>query len=156
MISVRVFQSFLILVVFLFTYNLRAAEKEIRFEKKKLKLNLQIITVEIADSNEKAERGLMYRRQLNENDGMLFVFDDERLRSFWMKNTFIDLDIGFFSGEKVLLEVHQMKASKSEINLHPDSCETKKPSQFVLEMSRGWYTKHNIKVGTKFSFLSKK
>lgn len=133
-----------------------ANEITIKFEKKAIKIGKQKINVEIADTNEKAERGLMYRKHLKENEGMLFIFPDEARRSFWMKNTFIDLDIGFFDKNKTLIEVYEMKASNSELNLTPDSCETKKSAQFALEMSRGWFKKYNIKVGEKFEFSTSK
>lgn len=152
----KFYLAFLFFVILLLSSLVKSDVKQMTFEKRKLKLDSKIISVEIADTEEKAERGLMYRKHLNENEGMLFVFKDERPRSFWMKNTFVDLDIGFFSKEQILVEIHQMTASKSELTIHPDSCDTKKPAQFALEMSRGWFAKHNIKVGTKFNFSAKK
>lgn len=129
---------------------------DIKFEKKTLNLANNFIIVELADSNEKTERGLMYRKSLNENEGMLFVFPNESRRSFWMKNTFINLSIAFFDRNKTIIEIYDMKASASELTNSPDSCETKKKAQFALEMSRGWFKKHNIKVGDKFNFASSK
>jgi uncharacterized membrane protein (UPF0127 family) len=133
-----------------------STEANINFEKNNLKLGPHKIMVEIADTDKKTQRGLMFRRHLKENEGMLFIFKDERHRSFWMKNTFIDLSIGFFSSKRELTEIYDMLASKSELTTHPDSCETKKPAQFALEMSRGWFEKHNIKVGTKLEISTRK
>jgi uncharacterized membrane protein (UPF0127 family) len=148
---------FRFLVFFCFFVHFCFADEVLtKFEKRAIRIGKQKINVEIADTNEKAERGLMYRKYLKENDGMLFVFPDEARRSFWMKNTFIDLNIGFFDKNKTLIEIYEMKASNSELNLTPDSCETKKSAQFALEMSRGWFKRHNIKVGEKFEFSTSK
>jgi hypothetical protein len=127
-----------------------------KFEKKIIKLSHNKVIVEIADTNEKAEQGLMYRKTLGKNEGMLFIFPNEEKRNFWMKNTFIDLSIAFFDSSKILTETCDMKASSSELIVKPESCETVRPAKFALEMSRGWFRKHNIKVGEKFQFTTNK
>jgi uncharacterized membrane protein (UPF0127 family) len=147
----------IIAIFFLFRGSLLAAkEAEIQFKRQVIKLANQRISVEIADTDEKSERGLMYRKSLKKNEGMLFVFPNEQKRSFWMKNTFIDLSVAFFDSNRILTEIHDMKASSSELTIHPDSCESKKPAQFALEMSRGWFKNHSIKVGTKLEISTSK
>ena len=64
---------------------------EVIYKKKK-----PIIVVEIAKTEQQHAQGLMFRNKLNKNEGMLFVFNEERILEFWMKNTLIDLDIGYF------------------------------------------------------------
>jgi uncharacterized protein len=63
--------------------------------------------VEIADTPEGQSYGLMYRTELEENRGMLFIFDQERQLSFWMKNTFIPLDIIFIDSDGTINTIHE-------------------------------------------------
>lgn len=130
------------------------AHAEIKFPKEKIKLGGKTITVEVARSNEQLAHGLMYRTQMGENDGMIFVFPDVDTRSFWMKNTFIPLSIGFFDEDKILVDIQDMEAVKSEMVTTPPSYVSAKPAKYALEMNRGWFLKNSIKVGAKFEGLS--
>lgn len=111
-----------------------------------------IIKVEVADTPETRRRGLMYRRSLPENHGMLFVFPSERPLSFWMKNTWIPLSIGFFNSKRELLNVHEMEP-ESILFRSPKSYKSVAPAQYALEMNKGWFKKNNIKRGTKFEWI---
>lgn len=144
--------TLLVLLLLIATPRSLLAKTEIRFEKKKISIQGKIITVELADNEEKSQLGLMYRTKLNENEGMLFVFDDESVKNFWMKNTFIPLSIGFFDKNKTLVDVQDMEPVKSELQTNIPSYESKKPAKYALEVTRGWYKKHKIKLGSKFSF----
>ena len=130
------------------------AHAEIKFPKEKIKLGGKTITVEVARSNEQLAHGLMYRTQMGENDGMIFVFPDVDTRSFWMKNTFIPLSIGFFDEDKILVDIQDMEAVKSEMVTTPPSYVSAKPAKYALEMNRGWFLKNSVKVGAKFEGLS--
>ena len=77
-------------------------------------INDVVIEVEVADSDEEKARGLMYRESLDEDKGMLFVYDDENERSFWMKNTLIPLDILFIDAEKTIVDIQTMEPCKEE------------------------------------------
>lgn len=144
--------TLLVLLLLIATPRSLLAKTEIQFEKKKISIQGKIITVELADNEEKSQLGLMYRTKLNENEGMLFVFDDESVKKFWMKNTFIPLSIGFFDRNKTLVDVQDMEPVKSELQTNIPSYESKKPAKYALEVTRGWYKKHKIKLGSKFSF----
>lgn len=125
---------------------------DVKFEKKKLKIGSQTLTVEIADTNEKAARGLMYRKELPEGTGMLFVFPDEQVRGFWMKNTFIPLSIGYFNSKKELIDIQDMVPAQSEMQMDLPTYVSKQPAQYALEVPKGWFSKHKIKLKEKFSF----
>ena len=120
-----------------------------------LKLGDLTIKVEVADTPEARRRGLMYRKSLPENQGMLFVFPSARPLSFWMKNTWIPLSIGFFNSKRELLNVHEMEP-ESVVVKTPKSYSSISPAQYALEMNKGWFKKHNIKAGTKFKWTSQK
>lgn len=123
---------------------------EIVFAKEKIKIGNKIITVEIADSHEKQAYGLMHRSSLNTDQGMLFIFSDEQVRSFWMKNTFVPLSIGYFDAQKKLIDIQDMKPAVSEMQADFPSYVSSGPAQYALEMSLGWFQKNKIKLGQRF------
>jgi len=109
--------------------------------------------VEIAQTEKEREKGLMHRTQLEKNHGMVFVFPSERILSFWMKNTFIDLDIGYFDSKKILKEIHSMKAQKLGPQKQQDlqSYFSSVPCRYAIEVEKDWFKDNGIKVGDSFS-----
>ncbi len=121
----------------------------VNFKKAQIKLGSQKITVEIADTDPKRSQGLMNRKSLNKNEGMLFIFPRSNYRSFWMKNTFIPLSIGYFDSSKKLVEIHQMEPVTSVMQVQIPRYDSRKPAQYALEMNRGWFKKNKIKLGAQ-------
>ncbi len=142
--------NFIFLVVLLISPILFSTEKKINFEKQTLKLSGQILTIEIADDDSKRQQGLMFREKLPEGTGMLFIFEDEAPRSFWMKNTFIDLDIGFFDENEKLIDMQTMTAAKSVMDERPPPYPSNGPAKYALELPKGWFQKHKTKLGEHF------
>jgi len=143
------------LVFLLSSFNFSAESKTanppaVKFEKAEMTLVAKKITVELAQSQEQQAYGLMNRTSLPENTGMLFVFLREETRSFWMKNTFVDLSIGFFDQTKKLVDIQDMKAVKSVMEEAP-SYISRKPAQYALEVPKGWFQKNKIKLGDTFT-----
>ncbi|MBI3190641.1 DUF192 domain-containing protein [archaeon] len=105
----------------------------------------KIVLVEIANDPISYERGLMGRENLDKDSGMLFIFDDEIYRSFWMKNTLIPLDIIFVSSNYTIVDMKE--------NFMPcdsDPCQTyssKNPAKFVIEVNAGYVKDHEIEIG---------
>lgn len=102
------------------------------------------VRMQLAVRPSEMQRGLMERRDLGRDDGMIFVYDKPQRLSFWMHNTPTPLDIGFITAEGVLEEVRQM---------HPFD-ETSVPSrssqvQFALEMNQGWFAAAGVKPGAR-------
>lgn len=126
--------------------------QSITFEKAKIKINNIIISVELAKTHLQQERGLMFRTKLPKNAGMLFIFDDERTLSFWMKNTLIDLSIAYINKDKQIVDIQEMK-STSVLDRNIPSYPSKKAAKYALEMSSGWFTQNKIKVGDSFEFI---
>ncbi|MBI5401239.1 DUF192 domain-containing protein [Candidatus Wolfebacteria bacterium] len=110
------------------------------------------VDVEVAANPYQWSKGLMFRDSLPEDSGMLFIFPNEEIKSFWMKNTFIPLDIIFISKNKEIVDI------KENFEPCPDSkiiCPTytsKEPAMFVLEVNSGYCAKHNIKIGDAVEF----
>ena len=157
----RAFKRFF-LVCFLFLTMIFAiqtrifAQSRAHFAKQKIQIGKTQVIVEIADTPEKTSYGLMHRHSLGENDGMLFIFPQEQPLSFWMKNTFIALSIGFFDKEKRLIEIKSMKPAKSEMQTQFETYTSSRPAQYALEMRPGWFEKNHIKVGDKLHLFIKK
>ncbi len=104
----------------------------------------QKIEIQLAKTIEQQSKGLMHRKHLAPNQGMLFIFPTQDKRSFWMYNTLIPLDIGYFSADGTLLEIYPM---------YPHN-RTGVPSRsnkikYALEMNQGWFAKHKVRPGTK-------
>lgn len=106
------------------------------------------LEVEIADTAESRNRGLMFRNTLEQNQGMLFIFDKSEILSFWMKNTYIPLTIGFFDENQALIQIEDMDVPKTK-NL--PLYQSDRPAQYALEVSRDWFKKHKISIGDKFT-----
>lgn len=131
---------------------LHASSVEILFKKREIYLGGQKITVEVARSRAEVQRGLMFRtKPLSDGEGMLFEFSDEKVRSFWMKNTFIPLSIGFFDRHKKLIAIKEMKPVVSEME-RPESYSSNSPAQYALEVRRGWFKHHKVSLGAIFSY----
>lgn len=104
--------------------------------------SLVSISVEIADDQRSIKEGLMYRRSLPAQAGMLFVYEDERPRSFWMKNTTIPLDMIFADQFGEIVRI----VEKTE-PLSVRSCRSELPARFVVEVNAGFCEKHEVAVG---------
>lgn len=119
------------------------------FSKKTITVGGKTLVVEVAETPAQHERGLMYRDTLGENEGMLFVFKNEETRFFWMKNTMIDLSIGYFNKDGELIDIQEMKSGKGITDTMLPSYPSSLPAKYALEMNKGWFAKNKIKVGSK-------
>lgn len=117
-----------------------------------LQIDNQTVNVEVANTSAERREGLMYRRNLPENHGMLFVYPDEDKRSFWMKNTYIPLDIIFVdsNGEVINIEQADPEPNTSDENLKRYRSES--PAKYVIEVKQGFSREHNITPGSKVVF----
>lgn len=114
---------------------------EVYFQDSAKKL-IKEIDVEIAESEETRHLGLMYRENMQETQGMLFLFPNEEYQSFYMKNTIIPLDIIFINSKKQIVKIHRKTEPHSEKSLP-----SLKPSRYVVEVNGGFTEKFNIKEG---------
>lgn len=99
------------------------------------------LNVQIADQPNERAKGLMFVKSMDENDGMLFVWDEAEPRSFWMQNTYIPLDIVYLNEGKIVNIVHGAKP------LDETSLLSGAPADMVLEVNAGWIAKHGVVVG---------
>ncbi len=115
---------------------------------RKLKISNHEIEVEVARTDKQRSAGLMHRRQLDENSGMLFVFDQEKPLSFWMKNTFIPLSIAFVNSNCVIVDIQKMNPHSLLVKDLP-TYTSKKPAKYALEVNQGWFAKNKVQLGDK-------
>ena len=113
---------------------------------------LMSLEIEVVDNEYGITTGLMYRKQMAANRGMLFVFPDVRMRSFWMKNTHIPLDIIFIAENKTIVTIQKNTKPFSEASI-PSSAEAK----YVLEVNAGTADRIGLKEGDRIAYtLDKK
>ena len=106
------------------------------------------LIAEVANTPEAREQGLMYRKHLRGNHGMLFVFPESGVHALWMKNTSVPLSVAFLDEQGVIINIDDM-APFSEEQHHAAA-----PAKFALEMPIGWFRKREIKPGVKVEGLS--
>jgi uncharacterized membrane protein (UPF0127 family) len=104
------------------------------------------VAVELALTREALTRGLMYRTELDEGDGMLFVFGSDAERSFWMSNTPISLDIIYIRGDATIGSIASHTTPFSE-KMIP----SRGPARYVLEVPAGWSERHGVKPGDRLT-----
>ena len=99
--------------------------------------------LEIADSSDEIRQGLMYRKEMPENFGMLFIFPDLKPRSFWMKNTYLELDMIFLNEKGEVLSIIPKAAP-----LSTDPRKSLEPAKYVVELLGGSSKKFGIEKGS--------
>jgi len=122
-------------------------EGELGFLKKDDKTVISKIDIEIADNTPERMQGLMYRKSMDENKGMLFIFQDYEVRGFYMRNTIIPLDIIFLDSSKQIIRVYKNTVPFSESTLGSGI-----PAKYVVEVNAGYTDKHRIKNGDRIKF----
>lgn len=144
-------KSAIILAVFLLVFlsgcSKNSNEIYIDNGKKLVKIN-----IEIADDNDERAMGLMFRERLDENSGMLFTFDDEENRTFWMKNTLIPLDMIFIDENLEIVDIKNALPCKFEPCALYKSVQ---PSKYVLEVNANFSASKGINIGDKMILKEK-
>jgi hypothetical protein len=105
------------------------------------------VTVEVADTDATRTVGLMYRRELGENAGMLFIFETTMPLSFWMKNTVLPLDMIFIGEDRKIVGI-----VKNAVPFTTTSRKVDGASRYVLEVNAGFSDKHGVKAGDTVTF----
>jgi uncharacterized membrane protein (UPF0127 family) len=108
---------------------------------------IQKLDIEFAETTFERETGLMYRQSMATNQGMLFIYEDEARRAFYMKNTYIPLDIIYFGSDSTAVSFQENAKPLDETPL-PSAA----PAQFILEINAGLVQEWNIEKGDKIDF----
>jgi uncharacterized protein len=108
-----------------------------------LSAGMHQITAQVAQTPDQRSTGLMFRKEMPQREGMLFVFEQASTQCFWMKNTLLPLTAAFVADDGVIVNLADMMPQTEAPH-----CSTK-PVRYVLEMNQGWFAKKGIKAGAK-------
>jgi uncharacterized membrane protein (UPF0127 family) len=103
------------------------------------------IDVQVAATPQQREIGLMFRKEMPQQEGMIFVFEQPGTQCFWMKNTLIPLTAAFVADDGTIVNLEDMKPQTT------DSHCSDKPVRYVLEMNQGWFARKGVKAGARLS-----
>lgn len=110
-----------------------------------LSAGIHSIVAEVARTPEQRQTGMMFRREMGANEGMLFVFEQAGVQCFWMRNTLIPLAVAFVADDGTVVNLDEMKPQSDDSH-----CSTA-PVRYVLEMNQGWFSKRGVQPGMKLS-----
>ena len=108
-----------------------------------LSAGMHNVQAQVAASPDQRQIGLMYRREMPTNEGMLFVFEEASRQCFWMRNTLLPLSIAFVADDGTIVNLADMKPMTEDPHC------SSKPVRYALEMNAGWFAKHGIGPGFK-------
>ncbi|MDB5953881.1 DUF192 domain-containing protein [Ramlibacter sp.] len=109
----------------------------------KLNAGMHIIDAQVASTPNERETGLMFRKEMPQQEGMLFVFEYPSQQCFWMKNTLLPLSVAFVHDDGTIANIEEMQPQTL------DSHCSVQPVRYVLEMNKGWFAKKGIKAGSR-------
>ena len=141
--------AFLFFILFLAAFS--ACSGQEKFETQLLTIEGRAgpvtISAEIARSDAQRAQGLMFRQELEDGHGMLFIFERDQMLSFWMKNTFIPLSIAYISYDGRILEIHDMEPE----DLTP--VRSSRSARYALEVPQGWFDRVGIGIGDRLDLM---
>ncbi len=111
----------------------------------KLSAGMHQIDAQVAATSEQRSTGLMFRKEMPQHEGMIFVFEQPSVQCFWMKNTLLPLTTAFVRDDGTIVNLADMKPQTT------DSHCSSGPVRFVLEMNQGWFAKKGIKAGSRLT-----
>lgn len=114
---------------------------------KKYSFGIYVIEAEMATTEAQRAVGLMNRKQMGQNEGMMFIFDRPARQCMWMKNTLMPLSVAFIDDNDVVINIEEMLPHSEQ-----NHCASK-PALKALEMNAGWFKRKNIKPGSKIELL---
>ena len=121
----------------------QSQQPQMNLARTKLNAGMHLLDVQVAQTNLERQTGLMFRKEMPQHEGMLFVFEQPATQCFWMRNTLLPLTAAFVADDGTIVNLADMKPQTDDSH-----CSTK-PVRFVLEMNQGWFAKRNIQAGFK-------
>ncbi|MES2955040.1 MAG: DUF192 domain-containing protein [Pseudomonadota bacterium] len=116
---------------------------QMKLQRSTLSVGMHQIDAQLALTPEQRQIGLMFRKDMPQAEGMLFVFEEAAKQCFWMKNTPLPLTAAFMADDGTIVNLADMKPQTT------DSHCSEKPVRYVLEMNVGWFAKKGIKAGSR-------
>ena len=125
------------------------ARAEVAMPLLELNAGFHRIEAEVAATDQNRQLGLMNRREMPQQRGMLFVFTQANTHCMWMRNPLLPLSVAFIDGEGVIINIEDMQPQTED-----NHC-ARKPARYALEMNRGWFAQRGIKPGARLGGLDK-
>lgn len=116
-------------------------QPQLNLARTQLMAGMHRLDVQLAQTPEQHQIGLMWRKDMPPHEGMLFIFERASTQCFWMRNTLIPLTVAFLEDDGTIVNLADMQPQSD------DSHCSSKPVRFVLEMNQGWFAKRQIKPG---------
>lgn len=125
--------------------NLSHAQNSPQMDLQRIRLSagMYVIDTQVALTPEQRQIGLMFRKNMPQHEGMIFVFEEASQQCFWMKNTLLPLTAAFVADDGTIVNMADMKPQTT------DSHCSAQPVRYVLEMNQGWFAKKGIKAGSR-------
>lgn len=142
-------EGFLILALAGLFAGAKAAGADEAMKTIAVKVGTHALKVEIAATDAQRERGLMFRKSMPRDVGMLFTFDEPGYHAMWMKNTLIPLSVAFIDNEGRILNVVDMEPETLDAHAAAG------PARYAIETNKGWFAERGIKAGEKVAGLPK-
>ncbi|RYF01294.1 MAG: DUF192 domain-containing protein [Comamonadaceae bacterium] len=141
--SLRSLRAAAIVAVALCTGTLAQAQEgpQLGLQRVDISAGMHRIDAQVAISPQERQTGLMHRKDMPQQEGMLFVFEQPAVQCFWMKNTLLPLTAAFVADDGTIVNLVDMKPQSL------DSHCSAKPVRYVLEMNQGWFAKRGLKAG---------
>ena len=116
---------------------------QLQLPRTQLTAGMHVLNVQLAQTPEQRQIGLMWRKEMPQHEGMLFVFEQPTKQCFWMRNTLIPLSAAFVADDGTIVNIADMKPQSD------DSHCSEQPVRYVLEMNVGWFAKRQLQAGYK-------
>ena len=140
------FLRFLLSLALLFAAGAYAqAQPQLNLPRTYLLAGMYQIDVQLAQTPQEQQTGLMHRKAMPAYEGMLFVFEQARMQCFWMKNTLLPLTAAFVADDGTIVNLADMKPLSEQSHC------SHKPVRYVLEMNQGWFAQKGLKPGMRLS-----
>jgi len=120
-------------------------EPQLKLQRTKLSVGMYQINAQLALTPQQRQTGLMFRKEMPQSEGMLFIFEQVAQQCFWMRNTFLPLTAAFVADDGTIVNLADMKPQST------DSHCSAQPVRYVLEMNQGWFAKKGLKAGSRLS-----
>ncbi len=118
---------------------------QMNLQRVKISAGMHQIDAQVALTPEQRQIGLMFRREMPQSEGMIFVFEQAAQQCFWMKNTILPLTAAFVADDGTIVNMADMKPQTTDAHC------SAKPVRYVLEMNKGWFAKKGIKAGARLA-----
>ena len=128
---------------------LPAAAQQNKLPVTTLTLGMHLVQAEVAVNDDERSAGLMFRKEMAQNEGMVFRFPAPKPVCMWMKNTLLPLSVAFIAEDGKIINIEDMQPQTEVAHC------AKRPARYALEMNLGWFRKKNIKAGTPIDGLPK-